>query len=81
MPFGSPPILPDIKDQLKEYLLHPDRLPIHDYERCQQFWPREPDINDLFFFENSPLATTLKVSRSHKKGYKLDFIQTFAKTT
>lgn len=59
-----PPILPDIEDELRKYLICPERLPIHSYERNQEFWPRVPDPIELLYFEESPLSTTLKVSVS-----------------
>lgn len=56
-----PPILPDIEDDLKQYLLCPENLPIHQYERNQEFWPRKPNPIELLHCESSPLCTTLKV--------------------
>lgn len=57
-----PPILPDIEEELKTYLLCPENLPIHQYERNQEFWPRKPNPKELLHFEGSPLSTTLKVT-------------------
>lgn len=56
-----PPILPTIEEDLKQYLLCPENLPIHRYERNQQFWPREPKPLELLDFEASPLYSSLKV--------------------
>lgn len=57
-----PPILPDIEEELKTYLLCPEKLPIHQYEKNQEFWSRKPNPKELLHFESSPLSTTLKVS-------------------
>lgn len=62
-----PPILPDIEEQLRDYLICVENLPIHQYERNQQFWPREPNPSSLFHYDNSPLSTTLKVDVPFKK--------------
>ncbi|KAG8312794.1 hypothetical protein J6590_015978 [Homalodisca vitripennis] len=66
--FGPPPVLPDVTKQLKEYLLCPERLPIHNYEKAQQFWPRKPNLQSLFFSELLPPPTTLKVIRDPNTG-------------
>lgn len=58
-----PPILPDIEEELKQYLICPERLPIHEYERNQEYWPRTPSIPSLLNYELSPLSTTLKVTK------------------
>ncbi|GLV43338.1 twister [Carabus blaptoides fortunei] len=68
-----PPILPNVQDILKEYLICPDRLPIHEYERNQEYWPREPDIPTLFDFDRVPCGTTLKVQRDPNTGKIIEF--------
>ncbi|RZB54411.1 helicase SKI2W, partial [Asbolus verrucosus] len=68
-----PPILPDITEELKNYLICPERLPIHRYERNQEFWPREPNLKELLHFEGSPLSTTLKVQRDPNTGEIIEF--------
>ncbi|KAK5649054.1 hypothetical protein RI129_003946 [Pyrocoelia pectoralis] len=68
-----PPILPDIEEELLEYLTKPERLPIHDYERNQEFWPRKPDPTKLFHYDFSPLSTTLKVQRDMNTGEIIEF--------
>jgi len=72
LPFDPPPVLPDVSKQLKEYLLCPERLPIHNYEKAQQFWPREPNSNSLYFSEMLPPPTTLKVVRDPATGKIFD---------
>lgn len=56
-----PPILPDPEEDLRNYLICVEKLPMHEYERNQEFWPRKPNPTSLFYHENSPLSTTLKV--------------------
>uniref|UniRef100_A0A1B6CVG1 Helicase ATP-binding domain-containing protein n=1 Tax=Clastoptera arizonana TaxID=38151 RepID=A0A1B6CVG1_9HEMI len=73
LPCGPPPVLPDVRIQLKEYIQCPERLPIHDFKKSQRFWPRSPNINSLFYCELSPPATTLKVSRDPNTGEILEF--------
>ncbi|KAG5891420.1 hypothetical protein JTB14_031486 [Gonioctena quinquepunctata] len=68
-----PPILPSTEETLKKYLLHPENLPIHQFERNQKFWPREPNPKELLYFEGSPLSTTLKVQRDAITGDIVDF--------
>jgi len=64
LPFGPPPVLPDVEKQLQEYLLCPEHLPIHDYKKAQKYWPREPNPASLYHFDFAPLGTTLKVCLS-----------------
>lgn len=56
-----PPILPTIEEELKQFLLCPENLPIHQYEKNQQFWPREPNIKELLDFEETLQYSNLKV--------------------
>lgn len=60
-----PPIILDTEEEkklLSSYLLYPERLPIHKYERNQQFWARVPDPLELLHFEGAPVSSTLRVS-------------------
>ncbi|KAK9710987.1 DEAD/DEAH box helicase [Popillia japonica] len=70
-----PPILPDIEEQLREYIVCTEKLPIHEYERNQEFWPRKRDITSLFEFTDSPLCSTLRINRDPSTGKILDFIE------
>ena len=36
LPFGLPQVLPNWKKDLEEYVVHPEKLPIHDYRKCQK---------------------------------------------
>ncbi|CAG9853750.1 unnamed protein product [Phyllotreta striolata] len=68
-----PPILPSLDNELRKYLLCPENLPIHQYERNQKFWPREPNIKELLHWEGSPITTTLQVQRDPNDGRVIDF--------
>lgn len=68
MPFGPPPILPDIKAELKEYIVHPDKLPIHQLDNVQQYWDRERNILSLLRADLAPCGTTLKYERDPITG-------------
>lgn len=56
-----PPILPTIEEELKQFLLCPENLPVHQFERNQQFWSRESNTKELLDFEASLLYSNLKV--------------------
>lgn len=73
LPFGPPPVLPDVTKQLQDYLLCPDRLPIHDYRNAQDFWPRVSNPRSLYHYDLSPIGTTLKVERDPTTGRLLQF--------
>lgn len=61
-PLDLPPIFPNIQNLLTDYLVCLERLPIHEYERNQEFWSREPQIDQLLDYDVTPCSTTLKVS-------------------
>ncbi|KAG8232460.1 hypothetical protein J437_LFUL012106, partial [Ladona fulva] len=71
LPFGPPPVLPDVKKELQEYLLNPDKLPIHDFQLSQRFWKRNPNPSSLYDVDLSPLGTTIKVERDPTTGEML----------
>lgn len=73
-----PPILPTIEEELKQFLLYPENLPIHQYEKNQQFWPREPNIKELLDFDGSSQYSALKVkSKSFVQFPKIISLLTF----
>lgn len=57
-----PPVLPNIEQKLKEYIICPENLPIHSVENNQKFWPCESDIKKLIDVERTPVGTTLMVT-------------------
>ncbi|CAG4986723.1 unnamed protein product, partial [Colias eurytheme] len=54
----------------KEYLLKPERLSIHQWERSQNHWHRTPDIDSLFKIDEDDIGldTTLEVVRDPITG-------------
>ncbi|KAJ1528402.1 hypothetical protein ONE63_006817 [Megalurothrips usitatus] len=75
LPFGPPPVLPVVEKQLKEFILCPENLPIHDYRFVQQHWDRKPNPHTLYNVESAPLGTTLKVSRDMSTGEIIGFVE------
>ncbi|XP_050354074.1 helicase SKI2W [Nymphalis io] len=72
--FKSPPIFEDLGEKVKEYLLKPERLSIHKWERSEAHWHRNTDI-DCLFKKNEielELDTTLEVVRDPITGEIID---------
>lgn len=63
-----PPIWPDIRSELREYIECPERLPIHQLDNTQCYWPRKADILSLLEFDLAPVNTTLKFDRDPVTG-------------
>ncbi|XP_045502663.1 helicase SKI2W [Colias croceus] len=65
-----PPIFDDLNERVKEYLLKPERLSIHQWERSQNHWHRTPDIDSLFKIDEDDIGldTTLEVVRDPITG-------------
>lgn len=61
--FQPPPIFDDLNEHVKDYLLKPERLSIHQWERSQNHWHRTPDIDSLFRIDEDDIGldTTLEV--------------------
>lgn len=59
-----PPIFDDLNERVKEYLLKPERLSIHKWERSQTHWHRKSDVNSLFTIDDDEVGpdTTLEVN-------------------
>ena len=67
LPMGLPPILPDINENLEQYLDNPELLPMHKDEPLR-IWNRIPQPKRLLFTDIAPLSTTLKVDRDPSTG-------------
>ncbi|XP_045527687.1 helicase SKI2W [Pieris brassicae] len=65
-----PPIFDDLNERVKDYLLKPERLSIHQWERSQNHWHRTPDIDSLFRIDEDDIGldTTLEVVRDLLTG-------------
>uniref|UniRef100_T1IQX5 Helicase SKI2W n=1 Tax=Strigamia maritima TaxID=126957 RepID=T1IQX5_STRMM len=68
LPFGLPPVLSTLQSQLEHIICSPEELPIHDFGKCQRYWPRTPKIETLFSIDPSALATDLIVERDFSTG-------------
>ncbi|KAL0869185.1 hypothetical protein ABMA27_007468 [Loxostege sticticalis] len=68
--FKVPPIFDDLNERVKEYLLKPERLSIHKWERSQTHWHRKSDVNSLFTIDDDEVGpdTTLEVVRDPITG-------------
>ncbi|EFN81266.1 helicase SKI2W [Harpegnathos saltator] len=63
-----PPIWPDIELEMREYIEYPERLPIHQLDNAQCYWPRKPNIPSLLEYDLAPIGTTLKFDRDPVTG-------------
>ncbi|GBP54351.1 Helicase SKI2W [Eumeta japonica] len=61
----SPPLFQDQNERVKEYLLCPEKLPIHKWERSINHWPRGTKIESLLEANDDEVEpdTTLRVTR------------------
>ncbi|KAJ0173679.1 hypothetical protein K1T71_010828 [Dendrolimus kikuchii] len=68
--FKCPPIFEDLNERVKGYLLKPEKLSIHKWERSQVHWHREPNIDSLLFYDEEEYGpdTTLEVVRDQITG-------------
>ncbi|XP_063895798.1 superkiller complex protein 2 isoform X2 [Helicoverpa armigera] len=68
--FKLPPIFEDLNERVKEYLLKPERLSIHQWERSQSHWHRESNVDSLFIHDADDFGpdTTLEVVRDPITG-------------
>ncbi|XP_013184839.2 superkiller complex protein 2 [Amyelois transitella] len=68
--FKIPPIFEDFNERVKEYILKPERLSIHKWERSQTHWHRKTDIDSLLKTDDDDIGpdTTLEVVRDPLTG-------------
>ncbi|KOB67621.1 Helicase SKI2W [Operophtera brumata] len=60
--YKIPPVLEDLGEKVKEYILKPERLSIHSWERSQGHWHRDSNVDSLFrFYDDFDPDTTLEV--------------------
>uniref|UniRef100_A0A6A7FXB5 Helicase SKI2W-like n=1 Tax=Hirondellea gigas TaxID=1518452 RepID=A0A6A7FXB5_9CRUS len=63
-----PPLLPELKELVESYLLHPEDLPIHSLQETRKYVHRTPDYYRLFEPKTSSLSSTLQVTRDLATG-------------
>ncbi|XP_061721335.1 superkiller complex protein 2 [Cydia pomonella] len=65
-----PPIFEDLNERVKDYLLKPERLSIHRWEKSQTHWHRATDVDSLFKIDDEEIDpyTTLEVVRDPITG-------------
>jgi len=73
LPIGLPPVLPDIHQQLDQFLRSPEQLDIHSSEHSLGYFPRKASIEDCFSIDVTPLQTELVVDRDEATGELLGF--------
>lgn len=66
--FELPPIWPDIRTELREYIECLDNLPMYHLDNAQCYWPRKLDILSFLNCDIAPLGTTLKFDRDPVTG-------------
>ena len=81
LPFGPPPILPDIETELKQYIECPDKLPIHQLDNIQCYWPREPDSLALLNYDLASVGNSLKFKRDAITGKIGDMVEVDLQST
>ncbi|KAK3870147.1 hypothetical protein Pcinc_024603 [Petrolisthes cinctipes] len=65
---GLPPVLPNLRDQIEQFLLAPEELPIHEAVYSRRWFPRRPDPTRLYNISLSPANTCLEVERDPATG-------------
>lgn len=68
LPFGAPPILPSFEEELKNLIECPEKLPIHQLDNVQCYWPRKYELQQLLNHDLAPIGTTIKFCRDPITG-------------
>ncbi|XP_063870777.1 superkiller complex protein 2-like [Scylla paramamosain] len=63
-----PPVLPRLQDQVEEYLLTPELLPIHSATNSRKWFPRVPEPHRLYSLCSLPASSRLEVERDPATG-------------
>lgn len=53
---------------MRGYIEYPERLPIHQLDNVQCYWPRKSNILSLLAYDLAPIGTTLKFDRDPVTG-------------
>ncbi|KAL8606412.1 hypothetical protein ACOMHN_060317 [Nucella lapillus] len=85
VPVGLPPALPELKEELEQYLTQPESLDIHDFKLTQRYIPREKNPESLYNCDVCLLQTTIVVERNPATGqllgYKEEYLPDSNKTS
>lgn len=73
VPFGLPPVLPGIEEEIEKFLTSVDDLPIHDIDRAQKYIPRNIEPLNLLHVDVTPVQTTIQVERNPTTGKLLGY--------
>ncbi|KAM4696658.1 superkiller complex protein 2 [Rhinophrynus dorsalis] len=69
LPHGLPPYDVDLSfEVVQKYLVDPEWLPIHDFDRSQRSWPRVKNVHSLYHMEVTPPHMELSVERNAATG-------------
>ncbi|XP_012256914.2 helicase SKI2W [Athalia rosae] len=68
LPINSPPVLCNLENLLQGYIEGPEQLPIHDVQKIQSYWPRQPNIFALLQSDLAPIETYIKFKRDTITG-------------
>ena len=63
-----PPLIPDLKEVVESFLLHPEDLPIHSIQETRKYVPRKPNFYRLLDAPFMPLSSSLQVTRDLTTG-------------
>jgi len=73
LPIGLPPVLPELRHELEEFLTTPEDIPVHAFQQAQRFWPRERNPDNLFEAGETANPFEMKFNRNPKTGELIDF--------
>ncbi|KAL4219308.1 hypothetical protein ACF0H5_021887 [Mactra antiquata] len=81
LPFGPPPILPKLEDEIDKFLSNIDDIPIHATDKAQKFIPRQVEPLNLLHTDVTPLQTTIQVERNPTTGQLLGYKENYLPDT
>jgi len=76
-----PPLVPDLKQLLEDYLLHPEDLPIHSIEETRKYVPRVAKPERLYDPKLSGLKSSIQVKRNLSTGEIIGVEEVFSQKT
>ncbi|KAH9636621.1 hypothetical protein HF086_003439 [Spodoptera exigua] len=73
--FKLPPIFEDLNERVKEYLLKPERLSIHQWERSQSNWHRESNVDSLFIHDDDDFGPDTTLEAIERSAYLIQVVR------